>query len=86
MDESDYANHESISKHHIGINAMLTHFHINKGAIPFRLAQNEGGRKELSKVAELDPAQLDFVRMTAAMINSPQRRKKLTLDTQAVEY
>ncbi|KAK3317076.1 hypothetical protein B0H66DRAFT_479577 [Apodospora peruviana] len=69
-----YANPESIRAHHAGVQTMLAHFHfINKGVAPFSLSQNEIGRQELAKAAELDDEQLSFIWRTSVMIKDPQR-------------
>lgn len=56
---------------------MLAHFHfLNKGVVPFSLPHDEVGRAELSKAADLDDEQVDFVWRTSDMIKEPSRCKQ----------
>lgn len=72
--QEEYCNHESISKHHTGVNVMLAHFHyLNKGVLPFRLTYDAAGIRELSKAAELDPEQVTFIKRTSRLLDEPQR-------------
>ncbi|KXX74792.1 hypothetical protein MMYC01_207707 [Madurella mycetomatis] len=72
--KEEYCNHESISKHHMGVNVMLAHFHyLNKGVLPFQLTYDAAGIRELSKAAELDPEQVTFIKLTSHLLNEPQR-------------
>jgi hypothetical protein len=53
---------------------MLAHFHfINKGVVPFSLPQNDAGKQELAKAANLTDEQVDFVWMTSRLTNDPER-------------
>jgi hypothetical protein len=72
--KDEYANHDSISKHQNGVNMMLAHFHyLNKGVQPFRLTYDPAGIRELSKAADLDVDQVEFVKHTSALLREPPR-------------
>ncbi|KAK0715510.1 hypothetical protein B0H67DRAFT_242090 [Lasiosphaeris hirsuta] len=61
----------------MGVNVMLAHFHIlNKGVYPFRLTCDAVGLRQLSKAADLDPEQADFVKLTSNLILDPIRAAK----------
>lgn len=70
---------------------MLAHFHfLNKGVVPFSLPHDEIGRAELSRAADLDDEQVDFVWRTSDLIKNTWRCKPvytiLSLDDPSVEY
>ncbi|KAK4033686.1 hypothetical protein C8A01DRAFT_49768 [Parachaetomium inaequale] len=72
--QDEYANHESISKHQIGVNVMLAHFHyLNKGVLPFQLTYNAAGLRTLSKAADLDSEQVEFLKLTSRLLREPSR-------------
>lgn len=72
--QTDYANPESITKHHIGILTMLAHFHyLNKGVQPFHLAHDDAGARELARAADLTSEELEFVRQTSKTIQEEKR-------------
>ncbi|KAK0732900.1 hypothetical protein B0T26DRAFT_633909, partial [Lasiosphaeria miniovina] len=76
--EGKYANPASIKAHHTGAQTMLAHFHfINKGVMPFSLPHTPGGREELSRAANLDKSQLDFVWRTSDMIKDAEIASKM---------
>ncbi len=53
---------------------LLAHFHyLNKGVYPFQLTHDAAGLKKLSKAAELDPRQLEFLRETSDLLRQPLR-------------
>ncbi|KAI1506264.1 hypothetical protein F5X99DRAFT_415506 [Biscogniauxia marginata] len=70
----EFANPESIKLHHVGSEMLLAHFHyLNKGVLPFELSHDAKGRQEISKAADLEDYQVDFVWETSTLINDTQR-------------
>ncbi|KAL4811469.1 hypothetical protein BDV18DRAFT_156056 [Aspergillus unguis] len=73
-----YANPMSIRKMQSGMATMLAHFHyLNKGVLPFHLTYDEKSLRDLATAAKLDSDDLEFVKMTSKLVNSPQRVKDM---------
>lgn len=59
---------------------LLAHFHyLNKGVLPFHMANKAEGRRELARAAELDDNQLNFIRHSSGLIQDPQRGRQARL-------
>jgi hypothetical protein len=71
--KEQYCNQQSIAKHQMGANILLAHFHSLKGALPFRMLDDESGRLGLREAANLDGEQLAFVVSTSELLRERLR-------------
>ncbi|KAI0602176.1 hypothetical protein F4775DRAFT_588403 [Biscogniauxia sp. FL1348] len=74
----EFANPESIRKHHSGAEVMLAHFHyLNKGVHPFGMCHAAKHRQELAKAAELDEDGVNFVCETSRQVNETGLQREI---------
>ncbi|KAI1489816.1 hypothetical protein F5X96DRAFT_591589 [Biscogniauxia mediterranea] len=74
----EFANPESIRKHHSGAEVMLAHFHyLNKGVHPFGMCNAATHRRELARAAELGEDEVKFVWDTSRRVNETELKDKI---------
>ncbi|KAL2836367.1 hypothetical protein BJY01DRAFT_59075 [Aspergillus pseudoustus] len=73
--QDEYANLVSIQGMQTGMRTMLAHFHyLNKGVLPFHMTYDEESLRNLGVMADLNSAELNFVKQTSAFVNDHARR------------